>query len=55
MENTVQKASKTESEELLAYIELWMKQHSAFDSRSTLIQIAIAEFVLNRQHKSLFS
>lgn len=51
----MKQVSKTESAELLAYINTWMEQHSAFDSKSTLIQIAIAEFVLNRQKKTLFA
>lgn len=50
----MQKASKIESEELLSYIKVWMNNHSAFDAKSTLIQIAITEFVLNKQHKTLF-
>ncbi len=51
----MKQVSKTESAELLEYINAWMKQHSAFDNKSTLIQIAIAEFVLNRQNKTLFA
>lgn len=51
----MQTVSKSESNEIFSYIERWMEQHSAFDSGSTLLQIAIAEFVLNRQNKSLFS
>jgi hypothetical protein len=55
MEKIVKQVSKAESEELFLYINAWMTNHSAFDSKSTLIQIAIAEFVLNRQSKSLFA
>ena len=51
----MQKAAKAESEELLVHIKVWMSNHTAFDSKSTLIQIAIAEFMLNKQNKSLFS
>lgn len=47
--------SKTESEQLLASINEWMQHHHAFDNKSTLIQIAIAEFVLNRTGKTLFA
>ena len=49
------KASKVESEELFTFINQCSEKHKIFDSRSTLVQIAIAEFVLNRQNKTLFA
>jgi hypothetical protein len=54
MEKCMQKVSKAESKELLLFINQWMEKHPTFDNKSTLLQIAIAEFVLNRQNKSLF-
>lgn len=50
----MKKASKSESTELLDFINSWMEKHPQFDTKSTLIQIAIAEFMLNRQNKTLF-
>lgn len=51
----MKKASKTETAELIKFIDTWMTEHPSFDNKSTLIQIAIAEFLLNRQNKTLFA
>lgn len=48
-------ASRDEVDRLLNEINDWMRNHRAFDNNSTLIQIAIAEFVLNQKNYSLFS
>jgi hypothetical protein len=51
----MKQASREEVDRLLGEINNWMQNHRAFDNKSTLIQIAIAEFVLNQRNQSLFS
>jgi anti-sigma regulatory factor (Ser/Thr protein kinase) len=49
-----QKASNQESTEVYDFINKWMDEHPFIENESTLIKLAIAEFVLNRQRKTLF-
>jgi anti-sigma regulatory factor (Ser/Thr protein kinase) len=50
----LEKATNQESTEIYAYINKWMNEHPFIENDSSLIKLAIAEFVLNRQNKTLF-